>query len=384
MGQLAKRRISGRLTVAVLGAALAVAPAGGAAQLAPAGEWRFDEPGGQVVIDSGPHGLHGRLGTTDAADAADPARIAGASGRALRFGGVSYVRLPDRPELDLQQLTTEAVVRASASPGAWRYIVSRGNRGCFAGAYGLYTAAAGGIATYVFDGTRYAVSATAAKADIWDGGWHHVAGTFDGSTLRLFIDGKPVGAPTSFASPIGYAGMSAGTYFGRFVGDCDLAFSGDLDLVRLWPRALSPEEVAQRAAGELGSLPPAPGAALTPAAPGTTIPAHGGGSGPGAGAPAEKGAAGRPGTCRLQLSPRSVVAGRRTVVRVHVSSGGQPVRAARVIAKRGGTGKILASVRMRATGRGRLVLRVRRAGRVRVSSTNASCGPVFIRVTRPG
>ena len=144
---------------AVLGVVAGPAPA--AAQSGLLGQWRFDEPDGQRVIDDGPHALTGFLGTSDGADAADPVRVPGASGGALHFDGDRFVHLPDSASLAASTLTVEAVVRAGTSPGAWRYLVSRGGHGCVAGSYGLYTGAAGGVALYVFDGTRYVVSATA-------------------------------------------------------------------------------------------------------------------------------------------------------------------------------------------------------------------------------
>lgn len=144
---------------AVLGSAIACGAGAQTATAEPAqvGEWRFDEDSGQTAVDAGPHHLNGRLGASGEPDAADPARIAGISGGGLQFDGRSYVRLPDRSELDPQTLTVESVVRASSSPGRWRYLVSRGGRDCFAGSYGLYTGSAGGVAVYVFDGTRYVV-----------------------------------------------------------------------------------------------------------------------------------------------------------------------------------------------------------------------------------
>ena len=36
----------------------------------------------------------------------------------------------------------------------------------------------------------------AGPASVWDGKWHHVAGTFDGSTVRLYVDGVQVGTGT--------------------------------------------------------------------------------------------------------------------------------------------------------------------------------------------
>jgi hypothetical protein len=41
---------------------------------------------------------------------------------------------------------------------------------------------------YIGDGTRQFVRSPEAPTSVWDGKWHHAAGTFDGSTVRLFID----------------------------------------------------------------------------------------------------------------------------------------------------------------------------------------------------
>ena len=246
-----------------------VGPAPAAAQSGLLGQWRFDEPDGQRIIDDGPHALTGFLGSSDGADAADPVRVPGASGGALHFDGDRFVQLPDSASLAASTLTVEAVVRAGTSPGAWRYLVSRGGRGCVAGSYGLYTGAAGGVALYVFDGTRYVVSATARPSDVWNGAWHHVAGTFDGRALRLFVDGRAVGEPMDAPLRIDYAGTSARLSFGQYAGDCELSFRGDIDLVRLSSGARSQETLASSAAA--AGVPPAAGP-LPPAASGTTIP----------------------------------------------------------------------------------------------------------------
>ena len=378
MHQRAAGKLRRRLTASatIFGAALAcVAAAPAAADAAPplVGEWRFDENAGQTAFDGSSNGLDGRLGASADVDAADPARIAGLSGGALRFDGSSSVRLPDRRELDVQHLTAEAVLRAPASPGAHRYVMSRGAQGCYAGSYGLYTGADGGIAVYVFDGSRYVVSATARPSDIWDGSWHHVAGTFDGSTMRLYVDGRPVGTPTSAPLRIDYAGTSSGAYFGRFVGDCDLAFRGDVDLARLWSGALYAGQVAHQAASELGSGSGAPGTPLPGATPGTTLPGPSGSSAPSR-------------SCVLRLSRTRVATARPTVVRVRVGSQGSPVRAARVTARRKGGARILAAARTNTRGRVRLVLDVKRAGRLRISAATPSprCKAAFVDVRKAG
>jgi concanavalin A-like lectin/glucanase superfamily protein len=376
------------VVAAIAGAALlsSVAAHSAAGQSGPArvGEWRFDEDAGQSAIDSGPYALDGRLGATPERDGADPARIAGALGGALRFQGGSFVGLPDASQLAVPTLTAEAVVRAPASPGSFRYVVSRGGDACFAGSYGLYTGAAAGMAIYVFDGTRFVVSPTARPADVWDGRWHHVAGTFDGRTLRLFLDGRPVGEPFDMPMRIDYASTSARAYIGQYAGTCDLAFNGDLDLVRLWSGALSADAVAAAARVESeagGGAPVSPDLTPLPAAAGATIIP---GSRPATETPGAVAPAAPPPACVVRASRKRIVARRRTVVRVRARLRGHPLRATRVIARWSRKERALTAARTGASGRAHLVLRVRRAGKMRISAARKrpSCAPAYIRVTR--
>ena len=70
-----------------------------------------------------------------------------------------------------------------------------------------------------------------APASVWDGKWHNAAGTCDGSTVRLFIDGKEVGTGTPASTSIPYnppagAGL-IGDYHGTVDGsDCDAFLTG--------------------------------------------------------------------------------------------------------------------------------------------------------------
>jgi hypothetical protein len=359
------------------------------------GQWRFDEVSGQRAVDDGLFGLDGRLGSTDGTDTADPVRIPGLSGGALRFDGTTLVRLPPAVELAPQTLTLETVVRAGASPGAYRYVVSHGAEGCIAGSYGLYTARDGGIAFYVFDGRSFQVSAAVAPADVWNGAWHHVAGVFDGRALRLYVDGRPVGDPQPAPLAIAYGLTSSDSYFGSYQGTCALPLIGDLDLVRLWRGPLSADFVAglsdaaaapppTPAAPSTGDPPPAPEPApeTVPVAPESASDAAAPGSRPGLAAIAPgtsiptSSAAGttvppapRPGAparaCTVQPSVRRVRAGRRTVVTVRVALRSKPVPRVRVRATYGAQHRQLAIARTASNGRARLALRPH--GRTKIS-----------------
>jgi hypothetical protein len=217
--------------------------------------WPLDEGSGQLAHDRSGNGHDGLLGSTPDADDGDPAWVAGRDGRsALRFGRSDHVLVADSPQLEPRELTVEAWVRRAGSPGKWAYILSKGADGCRAASYGLYSGFDGGLNFYVYDGAQFKLSSPDAGTGVWDGRWHHVAGSFDGGRVRLFVDGVQIGAGTP-AGSIRY-GLPSGEslYIGNYRGSCDRAFDGDIQDVRIWSHAFPPAEIGSLAAGS----PPAP------------------------------------------------------------------------------------------------------------------------------
>jgi hypothetical protein len=380
-----------RVPLAALAAliALLIAAAGAAADPSVVvGQWRFDEARGQTAIDDGPYGLDGRLGATDGGDAKDPARIAGLSGGALHLADDEFVRLPTADQLAPPTLTVEAVVRADESPGQFRYIISRGAQNCDASSYGLYTATAGGIAFYVYNGSTYRVTPTAMPSDVWNGRWHHVAGVFDGTTVRLYVDGRPVGAPQPAAVTIAYGLTTPDAYFGTYQGTCALPLTGDLDLVRIWRGPLAPDFVGALSdtaltapatppsddgtnqpvptATENDSLSGAPASRppLTPAVEGRSLTSI---------TDARTGAsqtAARPGAparaCVISPSHRTLKLGKPASLTVKVKLRGRPLKSVKVVARYVTSRKKLASAKTARDGRAKLKVKPKAGGRVTV------------------
>lgn len=221
-------------------ATLALVPTSASAATSLGGFWQLDEAAGTTAADDSDNANHG---TIDGA-----AHVAGRFSRGLRFDGVDdKVVVPRSASLEPAAVTLEAWVRAPASPGTFRYIVANSATGCLFPAYGLYTGSDGGVA-FVVSGQGFdasAISPAAAPEAIWNGAWHHIAGTFDGATIRLYVDGVEVGGGTPRTDPIVY-GMpdSQDTQFGMFGGTCSLPYAGDLDEPRIWGRAMSATEIA--------------------------------------------------------------------------------------------------------------------------------------------
>lgn len=73
------------------------------------------------------------------------------------------------------------------------------------------------------------------------GTWHHIAGTFDGNQVRIFLDGVEVGS-----TPVtgGIDANPAAVHIGNSSGFGGRLFNGQIDDVKIWNIARSPSEIA--------------------------------------------------------------------------------------------------------------------------------------------
>jgi concanavalin A-like lectin/glucanase superfamily protein len=342
-------------------------PASASASASVVAHWNLDEGSGQQAADSGPNGAHGRLGWSGAADSNDPAWTGGHDGgAALFFGGSQYVAVPDSAALEPAHVAVDAWVRHSGSPGRWRYVLSKDSVGCDRSAYGLYSGWAGGMSFYVSSSTHYMISPEVPVSVIWDGAWHHVVGAYDGSHVRLWVDGAQVGDGTPATVSIAYGIGSKGVYIGTYRGSCELGFTGDVDDVRVWddtPQPLDPT---------LPVIPPTPG---TP----TQLPVSGGPASSSGGSSSQKHTV--PRAClRVSLNRRNVPVGKRTRVVATVRRGKGTVVGVRVIVKGAG---VTAGGRTNRVGRAGVSVWARKRGRltVRIRNEKASCPARTIRAS---
>ncbi|MCW3023528.1 MAG: hypothetical protein JWR30_2850 [Conexibacter sp.] len=246
------RRVA-RLAVATAFATAFVAPASASAGVLDSlsGWWPMYEGGGQTVHDLSGRGNHGQLGSSAGADANDPTWIRGfLFGSGLRFDGNDFVRIPDSPALRTPQITVSSWVRASQSPGEYKYILGRGADRCESSSYALYTGETGGLRFYVTDVTgAVRGSDVIPAATIWNGKWHHVAGTWDGSAAKLFVDGRLISSAAGEPAAIDYTLPTAGdTGLGGYLGTCDLYYTGDIDDVAIFSQALPVDQIWSKVA----------------------------------------------------------------------------------------------------------------------------------------
>jgi len=223
--------------------------------------WPFDEGMGTIAYNA----VNGNDGTIHggAAYSTDKAPVID-NDYALAFDGVDdYVHVLNSGALEPANVTLAAWLKSSSpgSPSSYRYIVHKGGKFCSAASYAFYTGGSGGLYFYIFNGSTYKLSPGPLASSIWNGEWHHVVGTYNGSAVRLYVDGAEIGStPTTIG--IGYGLPDTNDFFvGTYGGTCPTIathFNGLIDEIGMWDRALSDDEIAALSVGvgSVGWLPP--------------------------------------------------------------------------------------------------------------------------------
>ena len=194
------------------------------------GAWAFAEGNGTTTADSSGNGNAGTL-------LGASWTTLGRYGNALSFNGTnSQVRVADSASLDLTTaMTLSAWIEPTASQSGWRTILQHETDAYFLNASnsnGPLLPSGGGN----FGGTTQFLSGTTANPV---NAWTYVTTTYDGATVRLYINGTQVasraatGAIQTTNSPLWIGGNSP---YGEY-------FQGLIDEARVYNRALTQAEV---------------------------------------------------------------------------------------------------------------------------------------------
>jgi len=207
------------------------ASAGNAGSLA--GYWSFDDIQGTIVPDLSGTGNDGTINGA-------PLSIAGPFGNALQLDGASdYVDCGNAESLNItDKLTVSAWVRtvdagdpAGGEMGGQNHYVSKHNSYQFKHRTNLLIFA-------IWDGGPYATRISIDNS--FNGEWHHVVGTYDGSVLKTYVDGNLEGeAP--HAGSIDLNGLNVN--IGKNPNQNDQNFEGAIDEVMIFARDLTASHV---------------------------------------------------------------------------------------------------------------------------------------------
>ncbi|MCW5559677.1 MAG: DUF1549 domain-containing protein, partial [Verrucomicrobiae bacterium] len=172
---------------------------------------------------------------------------AGRVGRGFQASGHNFLERPHQPELEPAQLTIESWVRVPAFPkegDARRWLVSKNANEWEEGHYAIVLDRdRPGAYLNIGGGREHMAAVWSEGARLETNRWYHLAFTYDGETLRLFVDGAASGetavgrARVPGTQPLMIARRPDGY----------VTFQGQLDGVRIYSQALSAEAVAASA-----------------------------------------------------------------------------------------------------------------------------------------
>jgi len=171
----------------------------------------------------------------------------GKLGGALDFDGVNdYVDCGNNGSLNLSEVTISVWIKTGSTDTAFSTILTKGI--AYDENFGMHIRETTGLIGFEFssEGT-YTLAETIidSSTNILDLSWHNAVGSFNGSVLKLYIDGslqttglitvKKPDANISQILTVGVRNEAVPTYY----------FDGTIDDVRIYDRALTAEEVEQ-------------------------------------------------------------------------------------------------------------------------------------------
>jgi len=194
------------------------------------GWWMLDEGTGTTVADSSGAGHDGFFVDST------PEWVPGMYGKALKFDGTDKVEIPDHQDFHLTDSMSVALwMQPEAEQTNSAKLFIKQKTGQYP--YSLqYDDTAQGLFATINASTRYD---TAPHIPNFPGEWAHMCFTFDGSILILYKDGEEVAS-------VGTTGQLQQNDLSLSIGcrlDYDQNFNGIIDDVRLFNRALTPEEI---------------------------------------------------------------------------------------------------------------------------------------------
>jgi len=194
--------------------------------------YSFNEGSGGVVADASGHGL---TGTITGASWTTQGRF----GNALSFNGTSaMVTVASNALLNMTTaMTLEAWVFPTAQGTLWRNVIIKERPG--GEVYNLYSNVDTSVPTVYVDPTPTTWLDARGTTQLPLNAWTHLAATYDGTMLRLYVNAVQVGSrPVSGAlvTSTGALRIGGNSIWGEF-------FQGTIDEIRIYNRALTQGEI---------------------------------------------------------------------------------------------------------------------------------------------
>ena len=191
----------------------------------------FDEGSGNTVADASSYG-------NDAA-VTGGTWVSGKYGGGMEFGAEKFLEIADSDSLDLTTTLSismwvkiteggEATQSGLEKQPAWQD-----------GEYNLAAVYSGGVLLQAADWPDECDDEAVTSEGIQDGTWHHIAGTYDGKAIKVYIDG----AEKASLDCVGEIKVGDGSTYVGSRGGTQRWVNGTLDEIKVFNRALSADEV---------------------------------------------------------------------------------------------------------------------------------------------
>lgn len=200
------------------------------------GWWKFDETEGTTAKDSSGNHHDGKLN-------GNAKWAPGRNGSALALDGKgSFVQIADKSAFDLGgEMTIAGWINLHSVSADWMAIVTKGDS-----AWRLSTAAKENHLLFAVNRSDTPAFVSGRTPLAFDE-WHHVAAVYEGSTVRLYVDGQPDGE-TPWTG--GISKNDADVLVGENVEQPNRCFDGLMNNLRIYNCALSENEIKSLAAGK--------------------------------------------------------------------------------------------------------------------------------------
>ncbi len=191
----------------------------------------FDDLVGNTARDSSFYGIDAKVN--------GPKLVDGKFGKALEFNGEKdFVQVPDNPNLlllDGGTLMVWAYIKTTSGHASWPRIMIKSNTNGGTNGYDFLFDRANGYAV------RFCIGgACNSYTPVPTDSWHHIAVTFDGKEINVYVDGSKTGNLAQPGPAINTTGSPLN--IGNGVAT-DRPFQGIYDEIRIFNRALKQDEI---------------------------------------------------------------------------------------------------------------------------------------------
>lgn len=168
---------------------------------------------------------------------------AGKVNYSCQFNGTSSVFVATTAGNNPADSLTISVWVKTSTTGTKMFITGNYQEDSFGDGYGLFITT-GNVARFIINNnTSGGAGEVIGTTNICDGAWHHIAGTWNGSTITLYVDGSSEGTPATWSNTITYSSATYNHFSIARTGDFSNFYAGYIDEVALWHKTYTSTDI---------------------------------------------------------------------------------------------------------------------------------------------